>query len=119
MCCGCFSGFQIYTAYTAENYITAEEMFYAKYMKEITGPYDEQARDYLTEQSKKFSDIYKANKLLQTGFINSQEYDMIAYADYGLKIEYDVFRKVLSKVSDLKRTPGAPACLRNRIQQVL
>ena len=102
-----FFGFQIYTAYTAENYITAEEMFYAKYMKEITGPYDEQARDYLTEQSKKFSDIYKANKLLQTGFINSQEYDMIAYADYGLKIEYDVFRKVLSKVSDLKRTPGA------------
>ena len=102
-----FGAFQIYTAYTAENYITAEEMFYSYYMQELTGPYDTDAYEFIKSESEKFKPIYEAQRLLKNKLITSEEYNMILSANYGLNMEYGIFLKVLRKINTLSEKPGS------------
>ena len=102
-----FCVFQCYTAYTAENYITADEMFYSYYMKNISGPYDKQAYDFLMIEGEKFATIEKAKSMLRSGEISKEEYSVMSTANFTLQQEYGVYNKVLSKVNGLKSNPGA------------
>lgn len=102
-----FCAFQIYTAYTAENYITAEEMFYSYYMQELTGPYNTDAYEFIKSESEKFKPIYEAQRLLKNKLITSEEYNMILSANYGLNMEYGIFQKVLRKINTLSEKPGS------------
>ena len=101
-----FTGFQVYNAYKAENYITAEEMFYSYYMKEITGPYDRDSYEFLNNEKEKFEPIYSARRMLEKGKISSEEYNMIMSANYALNMEYEVFQRVLNQVNSLKNSNG-------------
>ena len=46
-----FLAFGIYQGVTAESYIDADEIYYAYYMKHISGPWSEESRDWLKELS--------------------------------------------------------------------
>jgi len=96
-----FSVFQMYTAYTSENYITAEEMFYAYYMKALTGPYDIDAYNFILSESEKFKPLVDAQKMFQYGAISNEEYNVFMSANYALNLEYSVFNNVLTKINIL------------------
>ncbi len=102
-----FCGFQIYNGYKAENYITAEEMFYSYYMQELTGPYDMDAYNFMQTEYEKFSPIIEAKKMMATGKISSDEYNMILSANYALNMEYGVYQTVASKINSLANNKGA------------
>ncbi len=101
-----FCIFQGYNAYKAENYITAEEMFYSYYMKEITGPYDTKSYEFLKEENEKFEPLYKAKKMLKNKQISQEEYSMITSSNYALNMEYEVYRQVLDKVKFVNENKG-------------
>ncbi|MEG0090363.1 MAG: hypothetical protein RSA20_00950 [Oscillospiraceae bacterium] len=99
--------FQGYQAYTAENYITADEMFYSYYMKNLSGSYTVEKRDFLQEENKKFEPLQKAQQMYSNGMITGEEYQMIMASNYILQQEYNVFAKVLGKLQYLKQKPNA------------
>ncbi|MEG1801638.1 MAG: hypothetical protein RR273_06630, partial [Oscillospiraceae bacterium] len=99
--------FQGYQAYTAENYITADEMFYSYYMKNLSGSYTAEKRDFLQEENKKFEPLQKAQQMYSNGMITGEEYQMIMASNYILQQEYNVFAKVLGKLQYLKQKPNA------------
>ena len=99
--------FQGYTAFTSENYIDADEMFYAYYMKEITGKYDEESRDFLVEESKKFEPIYYAQHKLKYNNITFEEYREILNANYSLSIDYNAYSKAKSRLDYIQYNPSA------------
>lgn len=91
-------GIQIYTIMTSENYIDADEMFYAHYMKPITGKYDIDSYNFLIEEREKFKPIYIAQSRLSKRIISYEEYEMILNANYTLNMEYKVSERVISKL---------------------
>ncbi len=99
--------FQIYIVSREENYISAEEMYTAYYMKNLTGPYDREAAEFLSRESEKFSHLSQAEYFLSKGVITYEEYSEYFSDDRSLTIDYKVFRQVLSKIEQLKYYPGA------------
>ncbi len=99
--------FQGYSAFTSENYIGADEMFYAHYMKEITGKYDEESRDFLIKESEKFAPIYYAQHKLACNSITFEEYIEIINANYSLSIDYNAYSKARNKLYYIKENPSA------------
>lgn len=102
-----FTAYMGYTAYTRENYITADEMFYAYYMKAVTGPYDRDAYDFMLESREKFKPIYEAEQLLKNKRISYEEYQNIMGANYSLNLEYQAYQRVRSNISMLKYYPDS------------
>lgn len=102
-----FCGFQIYNGYKAENYITAEEMFYSYYMKELTGPYDTDAYNFMQTEYEKFAPIINAKQMAAAGKISYDEYNMILSANYALNMEYGVYQTVAAKINSLANNEGA------------
>ena len=80
----CFVGFQIYETSIAENFITAQEIYYARYMKEIDGPVTTEKLSWLQEEGEKFKPLVQAQRALSYGEISSQQYQDILAANYSL-----------------------------------
>lgn len=99
-----FLAFGIYQGVTAESYIDADEIYYAYYMKHISGPWSEESRDWLKEQRNEFAPMLEAQKRVNRGELSSEA--LLAYN--SLQQKYSAYQRVLqSNISYyLKENPG-------------
>ncbi|MEE1512994.1 MAG: hypothetical protein UGA93_09610, partial [Gemmiger formicilis] len=100
-----FLAFGIYQGVTAESYIDADEIYYAYYMKHISGPWSEESRDWLKDQRNEFAPMLEAQKRVNRGELSSEA--LLAYN--SLQQKYSAYQRVLqSNISYyLKENPGA------------
>ncbi|MEG2769822.1 MAG: hypothetical protein RR902_03310, partial [Oscillospiraceae bacterium] len=100
-------GFTVFRTATAQSYINAEEMYYGYYMKELTGNYTVDKKDFLEKSNEKFAPIFQAQQLLNSKKITPAAYKEFMAQHYILNQEYNVFSKVLGKFNYLKANPDA------------
>ena len=56
-----FAAFCIWQGAAGRSYLTAEQLFYAEYMKTVSGPYTEESREILLEMGRAFGEESAAN----------------------------------------------------------
>ena len=100
-----FLAFGIYQGVTSESYIGAEEIYYAHYMKGVSGPFTQESCDWLEEQGGEFAPMLEAQRLVAEGALSSDA--MLAYM--GLQQKYSVYQQVIGQNINtyLKEHPGA------------
>ena len=100
-----FLAFGIYQGVTSESYIGAEEIYYAHYMKGVSGPFTQESYDWLEEQGREFAPMLEAQRLVAEGALSSDA--MLAYM--GLQQKYSVYQQVIGQNINtyLKEHPDA------------
>ena len=100
-----FLAFGIYQGVTAESYIDADEIYYAYYMKHISGPWSEESRDWLKDQRNEFIPMLETQKRVNSGELSSDA--LLAYN--SLQQKYSVYQRVVQSNINyyLKENPGA------------
>ena len=100
-----FLAFGIYQGVTAESYIDADEIYYAYYMKHISGPWSEESRDWLKDQRIEFIPMLETQKRVNSGELSSDA--LLAYN--SLQQKYSVYQRVVQSNINyyLKENPGA------------
>lgn len=88
-----FVGFGIWQGVTAESYIDAEEIYYAYYMKELSGPYTQESRDWLEQQGKEFAPLLAVQKKVAAGQLSADA--LLAYS--ALQQKYGVYQQIISQ----------------------
>lgn len=98
-----FIGFGIYQGITAESYIGADEIYYAYYMKHLSGQYTQEKYLWLKEAAEEFKPMLEIQRRISRGELNS---DALA-PFYALQMKYNAYQIVVSKIQyDLKQNPG-------------
>ena len=100
-----FLAFGIYQGVTAESYIDADEIYYAYYMKHISGPWRTESYNWLTEQGKEFAPMLEVQRRVIGGELSSDA--MLAYS--SLQQKYTVYQQIVQSNIQyyLKQNPGA------------
>ena len=100
-----FVGFGIYQGVTAESHIGADEIYYAYYMKHISGPFTQETYDWLKEQSEEFAPMLKAQQKIAAGELSGDA--MIAFS--ALQQKYSIYSQIINQNINgyLKDHPGA------------
>ena len=86
-----FLAFGIYQGVTAESYIDADEIYYAYYMKHISGPWSEESRDWIRNQRNEFIPMLETQKRVNSGELSSDA--LLAYS--SLQQKYSVYQRVV------------------------
>ena len=102
-----FLGFQIYDTVVSKDYISVQEIYYAKYMKHLAGPVKKEKLDWLLQEGQKFKPLTQAQQDLANGSMDYQQYQSLMNSYYSLQQEYDVYQQVLGKLYYLKEHSGA------------
>ena len=99
-----FVGFGIYQGVTAESYIGPDEIYYAYYMKHISGPFTQESYDWLEQQGEEFGPMLEAQQKVAAGELSSEA--MLAFS--ALQQKYSVYSRIISQNvnSYLKDHPG-------------
>lgn len=100
-------GFQMYQAAVSENFINAQEIYYARYMRRLAGPVTMEKLEWLQTEGQKFRPLLLAQQGLAQGTVSPQQYQDIMVANYGLQQEYGVYQQVVGKLYYIKAHPGA------------
>lgn len=89
----------------SETYLDAEEIYYAHYMKQLSGPWTAQSRDLLVQFGEEFSPMLEAQRKVAAGELS--EYALAEYAP--LQQKYNVYIQIIQNNVNgyLKRRPGA------------
>ena len=66
---------------TSESYIDADEIYYAYYMKHISGPWTAESRDWLTAQGEEFAPMLAVQRRVARGELSSEA--MLPTAHYS------------------------------------
>ena len=100
-----FLAFGIYQGVTAESYIDADEIYYAYYMKHISGPWRTESYNWLTEQGKEFAPMLEVQRRVICGELSSDA--LLAYN--SLQQKYTVYQQIVQFNIQyyLKQNPGA------------
>ena len=100
-----FLAFGIYQGVTAESYIDADEIYYAYYMKHISGPWRTESYNWLTEQGKEFAPMLEVQRRVIGGELSSDA--LLAYN--SLQQKYTVYQRIVQSNIQyyLKQNPGA------------
>lgn len=100
-----FLAFGIYQGVTAQSYLDADEIYYAYYMKAVSGPLTRENADWLTQQGEEFAPMLQTQKLVQQGAAPPEA----MYAYIGLQQKYNIYTQIISDRinSYLKENPGA------------
>ncbi|WP_294541137.1 hypothetical protein [uncultured Gemmiger sp.] len=88
-----FTGFAVWQGVTAESYLGADEIYYAWYMKEISGPYTQQTRTWLEQQGEEFAPMLEVQKKVAAGELSADA--LLAYS--ALQQKYSVYQKIISQ----------------------
>lgn len=88
-----FIGFGIWQGVTAESYLSAEEIYYAGYMKEISGPYTQQTRTWLEQQGEEFAPLLAAQQKVAAGELSPDA--LLAYS--ALQQKYGVYQRIITQ----------------------
>ena len=100
-------GVQIFQSQAEKQELPQEELFYAEYMKEITGPYNMDTYNYLMNQQIELAPLIESEKLYMQQKITSEEFHSFANLHFVLNIKYEQYKNVLSNLSYLKEYEGA------------
>ena len=57
---------------TSESYIDADEIYYAYYMKHISGPWTAESRDWLTAQGEEFAPMLAVQRRVARGELSNE-----------------------------------------------
>ena len=100
-----FLAFGIYQGVTAQSYIDADEIYYAYYMKHISGPWSQESYDWLLEQGEEFAPMLGMQQRVARGEASSDA--LLEF--YSLQKKYIIYNQVLHTniESYLKNHPGA------------
>ena len=100
-----FLAFGIYQGVTSESYIDADEIYYAYYMKHISGPWRTESYNWLTEQGKEFAPMLEVQRRVIGGELSSDA--LLAYN--SLQQKYTVYQQIVQFNIQyyLKQNPGA------------
>ena len=100
-----FIGFSVYQGITAESYISADEIYYAYYMRHISGPFTQKSRAWLEEQGEEFGPMLETQQHIASGQTSPDT--IVAYS--SLQQKFSVYLKVIQQNinSYLKEHPGA------------
>lgn len=94
-----FVGFGIYQGVTAESYIGPDEIYYAYYMKHISGPFTQESYDWLEQQGEEFAPLLEGNSAASG----------VPYDVFSLRQKYIVYNQIINQNINyyLKEHPGA------------
>ena len=100
-----FLAFGIYQGVTSESYLDADEIYYAYYMKHISGPWRTESYNWLTEQGKEFAPMLEVQRRVICGELSSDA--LLAYN--SLQQKYTVYQQIVQFNIQyyLKQNPGA------------
>ena len=100
-----FLAFGIYQGITSESYLDADEIYYAYYMKHISGPWRTESYNWLTEQGKEFDPMLEVQRRVIGGKLSSDA--LLAYS--SLQQKYTVYQQIVQSNIQyyLKQNPGA------------
>ena len=100
-----FLAFGIYQGVTSESYLDADEIYYAYYMKHISGPWRTESYNWLTEQGKEFAPMLEVQRRVIGGELSSDA--LLAYN--SLQQKYTVYQQIAQSNIQyyLKQNPGA------------
>ena len=100
-----FLAFGIYQGITSESYLDADEIYYAYYMKHISGPWRTESYNWLTEQGKEFAPMLEVQRRVIGGELSSDA--LLAYN--SLQQKYTVYQQIVQANIQyyLKQNPGA------------
>ena len=100
-----FLAFGIYQGVTSESYIDADEIYYAYYMKHISGPWRTESYNWLIEQGKEFAPMLEVQRRVIGGELSSDA--LLAYN--SLQQKYTVYQQIVQFNIQyyLKQNPGA------------
>ena len=100
-----FLAFGIYQGITSESYLDADEIYYAYYMKHISGPWRTESYNWLTEQGKEFAPMLEVQRRVIGGELSSDA--LLAYN--SLQQKYTVYHQIVQSNIQyyLKQNPGA------------
>ena len=100
-----FLAFGIYQGVTSESYLDADEIYYAYYMKHISGPWRAESYNWLTEQGKEFAPMLEVQRRVIGGELSSDA--LLAYN--SLQQKYTVYQQIVQFNIQyyLKQNPGA------------
>ena len=100
-----FLAFGIYQGITSESYLDADEIYYAYYMKHISGPWRTESYNWLTEQGKEFAPMLEVQRRVISGELSSDA--LLAYS--SLQQKYTVYQQIVQSNIQyyLKQNPGA------------
>ena len=100
-----FLAFGVYQGVTSESYIDADEIYYAYYMKHISGPWTAESRDWLTAQGEEFAPMLAVQRRVARGELSNEA--MLAYG--ALQQKYNIYQQVVQNNINyyLKEHPGA------------
>ena len=100
-----FLAFGIYQGITSESYLDADEIYYAYYMKHISGPWRAESYNWLTEQGKEFAPMLEVQRRVIGGELSSDA--LLAYN--SLQQKYTVYQQIVQSNIQyyLKQNPGA------------
>ena len=100
-----FLAFGIYQGITSESYLDADEIYYAYYMKHISGPWRTESYNWLTEQGKEFAPMLEVQRRVIGGELSSDA--LLAYN--SLQQKYTVYQQIVRFNIQyyLKQNPGA------------
>ena len=112
-----FVGFGIYQGVTAESYIGPDEIYYAYYMKHISGPFTQESYDWLEQQGEEFAPMLEVQQKVAAGELSSDA--MLAFS--SLQQKYSVYSRVHQPEYQLlsEGTPRRLAGLRKRLQRTV
>ena len=99
-----FLAFGVYQGMTAQSYIDADEIYYAYYMKHISGPWSQESLDWLVEQEEEFAPMLEVRRKVAQGLLSSDT----LYAYSALEAKYSVYQRVVNSNINyyLKEHPG-------------
>ena len=100
-----FLVFGIYQGVTSESYLDADEIYYAYYMRHISGPWRAESYNWLTEQGKEFAPMLEVQRRVIGGELSSDA--LLAYN--SLQQKYTVYQQIVQSNIQyyLKQNPGA------------
>ena len=100
-----FLAFGIYQGVTSESYLDADEIYYAYYMKHISGPWRTESYNWLTEQGEEFAPMLEVQRRVIGGELSSDA--LLAYN--SLQQKYTVYQQIVQSNIQyyLKQNPGA------------
>ena len=98
-----FLGFGIYEGATSESYLSAKEIYYAYYMKELSGPLTRYSVQWFLDQAEEFDELLEVQQQVQSGQISAQALSLYT----GIQEKYGVYQTILnSKIhGSLERDP--------------
>ena len=100
-----FVGFGIYQGVTAESHIGADEIYYAYYMKHLSGPFTQESYDWLETQGEEFAPMLEAQQKVAAGELSSDA--LLAFS--SLQQKYSIYSQIINQNINgyLKEHPGA------------